>query len=157
MVSTNILSASFSLGGSGASVSGSWQHEPNPMRISRWYGNDEIGYSEVTFLATLRQGNFIRLTLDDELTTFSGIALQDLKQQSTSAGLINKCLADTLDAKYRKDVTTTSGATVTNSNTPLVVVNGDDSWLSGGGRSETCKHTYYINGIEVMSFEGACP
>lgn len=158
LIETKLLSANFTISTTGFAAGGSWQEVDKPLHITTLYGPDEIdGLTQVTFSATMVNGNTIKMNLNDDLTVFDGIPLNILKEQTSSSSLIKKCLADTLDVMYKKTVQGSGSSSPAYNNVPLVVVGGGIPTGSGGGRRETCKHTYYINDVEVMSFEGTCP
>ena len=157
-VVSKLFGLSFSVKNSGASLGGTWQNMPNAISISKRYGFDDLQEpTQVTFTAIMKNDT-ISVALNGSQTYFNGLSLNMLKEQSISAGLLNECLAQTLDEIFKKTVEG-SGKTTPTYNNNIALFGGTHGLNNdtGSEREITCKHTYYINGDKGFSFEGQCP
>ena len=145
---------SFSVSNTGASAGGTWQNSAEPLTIKTVYNSDN-GHTQVAINVSVVSHSIVA-SLNEYETYFDGLALNHIKGISASSSLISKCLADKLDDMYPKTVAGAASSAPSMNNVPLKS-NLSGTGTGGGGRGQTCKHTYYINGVEVISFEGECP
>lgn len=121
---------------------------PKKKRIIRKYGPDDINrVTQVAFFATMTNDG-LEFVLNENYTYFDGLGLDTFKEQWVSAEIVNECFTQALDAKYPKTVAGSGNSKPSFDNIPLVYA---------GKQIDSCKHNYYINGVETLLFEGKCP
>ena len=148
----------FNIGNTSTAIGGTWEINREAKQYKLVFSSGSLNRrTQVGFITAVDRG-VIRLELHDDITYFDGKSLRDLKAVTVSSAQINECLAKALDAAYPKVVAGSGSSTPAMGNVALISGGGGHSLPSGsGGGTTTCKHTYYMNGVEIMSFEGTCP
>ena len=146
----------FNIGNTSSAIGGTWTIDREAKQYILTYGSGSLNKrTQVGFVSAVDRG-VMRLELHDDLTYFDGKSLRDLKTLTLASAQINQCLAKALDKAYPKTVAG-SGSTVPSLGNIALIGGSGHSLPGSSGGTTTCKHTYYINGVEIMSFEGTCP
>ena len=135
----------------GEMIEETWQTKPKSPFINKIYGPDVIWpRTQVGFVASMTN-NSLELRLNEIQTYLNGKSLKDLRVNTYRSSTLNKCLANALDKAFPKVV---AGSKTTEPKFDNIALFADGAILEG---MTGCKHTYFINDNETISYEGSCP